>query len=273
MAKLKNLLVRTFSGAVFVAMVVGSLLWCGQAFAAVMLFCMAASMHEFFGISRALGVKPQYGLGMAIAVVMFAAGYFSAFFSTACPDCAAFALLGLIPLLMLVFFAELFRKKSAPFTNIAYTLLSVIYVALPFSLMSLVYAADAHLMLCFFILLWANDSFAYLFGIALGRHKLFPSISPKKSWEGYIGGILSVVIFSYLLHCAFDEIAWVHMVSVGVIISVTAVLADLVESMLKRSAGIKDSGKIMPGHGGLLDRFDAALLSLPLVFVYVMVFM
>lgn len=273
MTKLKNLLIRTLSGAVFVALIVGSLLWCPQAFAALMLLCMVVSMHEFYNISRALGIKPQYGLGMVIAVAVFMAGFGYAYLSRACPTCVGFSLLAIIPLCMLVFFVELFRKNAAPFTNIAYTLLGVIYVALPFSLMSMVYEADTHLMLCFFILLWANDTFAYLFGIAFGRHKLFPSISPKKSWEGYVGGILSVVVCAYFLHCAFEDIPLVHMVSVGVIVSVTAVLADLVESMLKRSAGVKDSGKIMPGHGGLLDRFDAALLSLPLVFVYVMIFM
>lgn len=272
MAKLKNLLVRALSGAVFVALIVGSLLWCPQAFAALMLLCMVVSMHEFYGISRALGIKPQYGLGMTTAVLMFAAGYAFAF-GLCCPHSDMYLLLTLIPLFMLVFFVELFRKKAAPFTNIAYTLLSLIYVALPFALINVVYAADAHLMLCFFILLWANDTFAYLFGITFGRHKLFPSISPKKSWEGYVGGILSVVVCAYFLHRAFEDIPLIHMVSVGVIVSVTAVLADLVESMLKRSAGVKDSGKIMPGHGGLLDRFDAALLSLPLVFVYVMIFM
>ncbi|MDR2937877.1 MAG: phosphatidate cytidylyltransferase [Prevotellaceae bacterium] len=272
MTKLKNLLLRALSGAVFVAVVVGSLLCCERAFAAVMLLCMVVSMHEFFGISRALGVKPQYGLGMTIAVVMFAAGYIIAFEKVDFFN-EQNLIFAPIPLCMLVFFVELFRKNAQPFTNIAYTLLSLMYVAFPFALMSAVYSANAEIMLCFFILLWANDTFAYLFGITLGRHKLFPSISPKKSWEGYVGGIISVVVCSCFLHRAFNDIAMVHMVAVGVIISVTAVLADLVESMLKRSAGVKDSGKIMPGHGGLLDRFDAALLSLPLVFVYVMVFM
>ncbi len=268
--KWKNLLIRTLSGAVYVALVVGSLLWCPQAFEAVMLFAMLVCMHEFYSISRTLGVKPQYVLGMVMAALLFVAVYTLAF--GLC--CNAYLLFALIPLFTLVFFVELFRKSAAPFTNIAYTLLGLMYVAFPLSLMSSVYSVGGmHLMLSFFILLWANDTFAYLFGITLGRHKLFPSISPKKSWEGYLGGILSVVVFSYILHRAFDDVALVHMVSVGVIISVTAVLADLVESMLKRSAGIKDSGKIMPGHGGLLDRFDAALLSLPLVFAYVMVFM
>ena len=272
MTKLINLLTRTLSGVVYVAIMLGSLLWSPKAFAVVMVFAMLVCMHEFFGISRKLGVKPQYILGMLAAAVMFAASY------AICYTWNQWAInllwFSLIPLLMLIFFVELFRKSVAPFNNIAYTMLPLIYVALPFSLMNIVYnLGGENFMFCFFILLWANDTFAYLFGIMLGRHKLFPSISPKKSWEGYVGGILSVVVLSYVLHCTFDDVALRHMVVMGVIISTTAVLADLVESMLKRSAGVKDSGKIMPGHGGLLDRFDATLLSLPLVFVYVVLFM
>ncbi len=272
--KWKNLITRTLSGVVYVALVIGSLLWCAEAFAAVMAFAMMVCMHEFYSISRTLGVKPQYVLGMVSAAVMFAACYVLFFFGLSGINTCAKLVFTLIPLFTLVFFVELFRKSAAPFTNIAYTVLGIMYVAFPFSLMNGVYSVGGmHLMLSFFILLWANDTFAYLFGITLGKHKLFPSISPKKSWEGYVGGILSVVVFSYILHRAFEDIPLVHMVVVGVIISVTAVLADLVESMLKRSAGVKDSGNIMPGHGGLLDRFDAALLSLPLVFAYIMMFM
>ena len=269
--KLKELLIRGLSGLVYIAVIIGSLLWCPLAFALVMLFAMVVSVHEFYAISRKQSVKPQYALGMATAVLLFTAGSSDAFCLSESYHVLYYAL---IPLGTLVFFIELYRKSSASFTNIAYTMLGVVYVALPFSFMGSVYSAGGmHLMLCFFILLWTNDTFAYLFGVTLGRHKIFPIISPKKSWEGYIGGILSVVVCAYFLHRAFSDVALVHMVSVGVIVSVTAVLADLVESMFKRSAGVKDSGKIMPGHGGLLDRFDAALLSLPLVYAYVMVFM
>jgi len=269
MTKLVNLLTRTLSGIVYVAIILGSLQWSPHAFAVVMAFAMLVCMHEFYGISRKLGVKPQYVLGVIAAAAMFAVSY-----AVSVELCGASCALMLILLLMLIFFVELFRKSAAPFNNIAYTLLPLIYVAMPFSLMNLVYSLGGeNLMFCFFILLWANDTFAYLFGITLGRRKLFPSISPKKSWEGYVGGILSVVVISYVLHCMFDDVALRDMVAMGIIISTTAVLADLVESMLKRSAGVKDSGKIMPGHGGLLDRFDATLLSLPLVFVYVVLFM
>ncbi|MDR1024040.1 MAG: phosphatidate cytidylyltransferase [Prevotellaceae bacterium] len=271
--KLNNLLTRLLSGAAYVALMLGSLYFCPQAFACVMAFAMAVSMYEFYGIAAKIGASPQRVAGLLCGVAVFAACYVGSFGLADKSYSRIFFYLPVLPAVF-VFFAELFRKKSAPFTNIAYTLLGVIYVALPFSLTNFVYkVAGVNAMCSFFVLLWANDTFAYLFGIAFGRHKMFPSISPKKSWEGYVGGILSVVAAAWALHRLFGDVELVHMVAFGVIISATAVLADLVESMLKRSAGVKDSGTIMPGHGGLLDRFDAALLSLPLVFAYMQMFM
>ncbi|MDR3187607.1 MAG: phosphatidate cytidylyltransferase [Prevotellaceae bacterium] len=271
--KLNNLFTRLLSGAIYVALVLGSLYLCPQAFAGVMAVAMVVSMHEFYSVAAKTGVKPQRTAGLLCGVAVFAACYAGSFGLTDSAYNRVFFYLP-IPLAALVFFAELFRRHNMPFNNIAYTLLGVIYVALPLSLTSFVYrAGGANAMCSFFILLWANDTFAYLFGVAFGRHKLFPSISPKKSWEGYVGGILSVTAAAWALHHLFGDVELVHMVSFGVIISVTAVLADLVESMFKRSAGVKDSGAIMPGHGGLLDRFDAVLLTLPLVFVYAQLFM
>lgn len=267
--KLRNLLIRLLSGAIFVAIILGSLYLSLQAFVGVMAVAAVVAMREFYGIAAKTGANPQRGMGLLCGVAVFMAC------SVGSLDMLGeayrqFFLYLPIPLAVLVFFAELFRRQSAPLANVACTLLGVVYVALPLSLAGVVYRAiGANAMCSFFILLWANDTFAYLFGVALGRHKLFPSISPKKSWEGYIGGILSVVAAAWALQRLLGGLALVDMVAFGVIISVTAVLADLVESMFKRSAGVKDSGAIMPGHGGLLDRLDAVLLSLPLVYAYV----
>jgi phosphatidate cytidylyltransferase len=267
------MLIRFLSGAIYAALVLGSLYMGPQAFAGVMVFAVIVAMREFYGVAAKTGVKPQRTAGLLCGVAVFAACYAASFGLAREPYNHIFFYLP-VPLAVFVFYAELFRKKTMPFTNIAYTLLGVIYVALPLSLTSFVYeAAGVSAMCSFFILLWANDTFAYLFGVTFGRHKLFPAISPKKSWEGYIGGIFSVIAAAWGLHRLFGDVALVHTVAFGVIISATAVLADLVESMLKRSAGVKDSGTIMPGHGGLLDRFDAALLSLPLVFAYMQIFM
>jgi phosphatidate cytidylyltransferase len=271
--KLSNLLKRFLSGAIYVALVLGSLYLCPQAFVGVMAFAVGVAMHEFYGIAAKTGAQPQRIAGLLCGGAVFVACCVGAFVPAGALYVRIFLYLP-VPLVVFVFFAELFRNRTTPLANIASTLMGVIYVAFPLSLASVVYkAVGANAMCSFFILLWANDTFAYLFGVAFGRHKLFPSISPKKSWEGYVGGIISVVAAAWALHRLFGDVELVHMVAFGVIISVTAVLADLVESMFKRSAGLKDSGAIMPGHGGLLDRFDAVLLSLPLVFVYVQLFM
>jgi phosphatidate cytidylyltransferase len=264
---MKSIVIRGISGTVYVAVVLGALLLDKAAFAAVMAAAMLVSVYEFYRMAKQLDAKPQVALGLACSAALFAGCFCLAFdFFSAANNAILYAV---VPLASLIFFVELFSHRKNPFHNIAYTLLGVVYVALPFALTNLIVdRAGTDAMLCFFVLLWANDTFAYLFGISLGRHKLLPSVSPKKSWEGYIGGILSVVAFSFLLP-RFTQLEIAHVVVMALIISVTAVLGDLVESQLKRSAGVKDSGRIMPGHGGLLDRFDAALLSLPLVWVYV----
>lgn len=117
-------------------------------------------------------------------------------------------------------------------------------------------------------MLWANDTGAYLFGVKLGKHRLFERHSPKKSWEGFIGGIFTSVLVGYIISYYFTDYAFYHWLIMAFIISCFGTLGDLVESMFKRSIEIKDSGKILPGHGGLLDRFDGLLLSAPVIFVY-----
>ena len=122
-------------------------------------------------------------------------------------------------------------------------------------------------MIFYIFIIWANDVFAYLFGITLGKHRLFERISPKKSWEGFFGGVLGAMAMGYTAATILDgnTIVWVGMALVA---ALSGVFGDLVESMFKRSVDIKDSGNIIPGHGGWLDRFDALILSLPFVFIY-----
>jgi phosphatidate cytidylyltransferase len=168
---------------------------------------------------------------------------------------------------------ELYQKSERPFENIALLILPIIYISVPFALMNITYSGQgAKIVLAFFIFVWASDVGAYCFGMLLGKHKLFPRISPQKSWEGFFGGIITAIVVSILVsHFMFDGKNLQHWLIVSVITSVFGTLGDLVESMLKRSVGIKDSGKIMPGHGGMLDRFDAVLLAFPVVFVYMII--
>lgn len=181
----------------------------------------------------------------------------------------------LIPTLMLffTFIVELFRKKENPFLNIAYTVLGSIYIAMPFSMLyHLGYYNSTdynyQLILGFFFLLWTSDTGAYLAGKFLGKHKLFERISPKKTWEGSIGGAILTTVIAYILSLYFTNLSVVNWITIGLIISIFGGLGDLVESLLKRSLKIKDSGNILPGHGGILDRFDGLLIAVPFVYVY-----
>ncbi|RYE18344.1 MAG: phosphatidate cytidylyltransferase, partial [Sphingobacteriaceae bacterium] len=175
-----------------------------------------------------------------------------------------------------IFYAELYRKTDKPFPQIAFTFLGLIYTLLPFvffmAMAFLQKTFDYHLPLGFILLLWTNDTFAYLFGKQFGRNKLFERHSPKKTWEGLFGGILAAIIVAFIISRYFTQISTFHWIVVSLIISIFGTMSDLVESMLKRSINIKDSGSILPGHGGFLDRFDGLLLAAPLVFIYLYLF-
>ena len=169
----------------------------------------------------------------------------------------------------LLFIFELYQKNKIPFENVGKTILGVMYVALPLSLLMVVLFENhqyrPNLLLGIFLLIWSNDTFAYLVGSQIGKNKLFPRISPGKTWEGTIGGGICTLIVAFLLSLIFKEIELKDWMAIGLIAAVFGTIGDLVESMLKRSKGVKDSGNFMPGHGGALDRFDAFIFVLPFI--------
>lgn len=194
----------------------------------------------------------------------------------------------LIPLTSVLIISELYRKQEKPFDSLAHTFFAVIYIAVPFSLFPfsafsisgldslLAYNGKTQfspgIAVGFLLLLWANDTGAYLTGITLGRHKLMERISPKKSWEGFLGGMIISIMAAWLLSGWLGVVDTYGWVIISIIISIAGTFGDLTESMLKRSLGVKDSGYIMPGHGGFLDRFDSALISFPLVYLFISIF-
>lgn len=182
-----------------------------------------------------------------------------------------------------LFIAELYLKNENPIMNWAYTMLGQMYIALPISMINvLAFQRDANgqmtidmlLPLSIFIFLWTNDTGAYCSGSLFGKHKLFPRISPAKSWEGSIGGGILVVIVAALIGYSTTNESGVNMLTIpqwiglGIVVAVFGTWGDLVESLFKRTLGVKDSGNILPGHGGMLDRFDSSLMAIPAAVVY-----
>ncbi|WP_297932114.1 phosphatidate cytidylyltransferase [uncultured Alistipes sp.] len=274
--KMKNLVIRSLSGAVLGVVVLGAILWSQWSFGALLLVLSLAGMHEFYALCERRGEAPQRVLGLLSGALLFALNF--AFVSDDIrilgPAGHAFGsgMAFLLLLMPLLFVCELYRKRENPAANIAVTLLGVVYVALPFSLLLYlpILSTDAWtpwVVVAYVTIIWANDVCAYLVGMTVGRRKLFERLSPKKSWEGFFGGLAGAVgaglAAGHLLGASLA--AWAGLALVA---AVVAVAGDLAESMFKRAAGVKDSGALIPGHGGVLDRFDAMLLSAPFVFVY-----
>ena len=278
--KMKNLMVRTLSGLVLVAVFVGAVLGSQWSFGALLLLILVGGQTEFYKLARETGLSPQRWMGLAVGVLLFALN-FIVFrqFSRSVTDEAGGAVLYLLLyiglLLPTLFVCELFRRSATPLANLGATLLGVLYVAVPLSLLLYVpvLAGDGvwrpETVLCYIFIIWANDVFAYLVGMTFGRHRLCARLSPKKSWEGFFGGLAGAVVTGLAAAYALDANYWVWG-GLALVASLSGVAGDLVESMFKREAGVKDSGQVIPGHGGVLDRFDALLLSAPYVFLYLL---
>jgi phosphatidate cytidylyltransferase len=265
----KNLIIRTISGFVFVCLVIGSI-WVHQyAMVAVMAFFALVSQFEFLRMFKNDDDKPHLVFSLFTGLVLY--GLVSAsIFDLLSPDSLSL----ILPLIFIGSFIELYRRQKQPAFAISLSNMSLLYVIMPFSMLGLIYTmGDGELqgkvlVTLIFSLIWLNDSSAYLFGTAFGKHRLFERISPKKSWEGAIGGAFVVMISSFVLSRYFDFLNPIEFVGLGLVIVLAATFGDLIESMFKRSKNVKDTGKIMPGHGGLLDRFDAAIFSVPFVYLY-----
>ncbi len=277
---MKNLMVRTLSGLVLVAVFVGAVLGSQWSFGALLLLILVGGQTEFYKLARETGLSPQRWMGLAVGVLLFALN-FIVFrqFSRSVTDEAGGAVLYLLLyiglLLPTLFVCELVRRSATPLANLGATLLGVLYVAVPLSLLLYVpvLAGDGvwrpETVLCYIFIIWANDVFAYLVGMTFGRHRLCERLSPKKSWEGFFGGLAGAVVTGLAAAYALDANYWVWG-GLALVASLSGVAGDLVESMFKREAGVKDSGQVIPGHGGVLDRFDALLLSAPYVFLYLL---
>lgn len=275
---MKNLVVRTLSGLVLAAVVLGAIVWSQWSFGALLAVLLVGGMYEFYALAGKQGNAPQKVVGLVAGVVLFVLNF--AFVSDDIEilgdarqafGCGLAFLLLLLPAM---FICELYRRGENPGSGIGTTIMGICYVALPLSLMCYIPIVGSDtwnpwIMVAYIFIIWANDVFAYLVGMSVGRHRLCERLSPKKSWEGFFGGIAGAVVMGIVAARMLDGNMWVW-AGLALVAAVSGVLGDLVESMFKRAAGVKDSGRLIPGHGGVLDRFDAMLLSAPFVFVYML---
>lgn len=278
--KQKNLIVRSITGVLFVAIMVAGFL---SPRAMVFLFALITglTLWEYTGLVNGLDnvqvnrfISTVAGVYFFLAVAGWRTGIVNNF-------------VVMVPYLLTIvylFISELYTKNKNAINDWAYTMLGQMYIALPFSMINILafemapnqsgVSYDTMLPLSVFIFLWVNDSGAYLTGSLLGRHKLFPRISPGKTWEGSIGGGILVIavaaLLGYLVNRGVDvpRLSIPGWMGLGLVIAVVGTWGDLVESLFKRTLGIKDSGNILPGHGGMMDRFDSSLMAIPAAVLY-----
>lgn len=271
---MKNFFARTITAFVFVFIIIGSICWNQFIFAAVFQLITLLGVWEFYKLVETNEIKPQKLTGLIISSLMFLSFCFASMQLINIKF-----LLAIIALVFIIFIVEIFRKKIKPFHNIAFTILGIIYVALPFSLLNFFFNPTLsdntflpEILLGFLFILWLNDTSAYLFGMLFGKHLLFPRLSPKKTWEGFISGITISLISAYVISLFYIELSLLQWILIALIIIVFSILGDLSESMLKRSLNHKDSGNLLPGHGGILDRFDGLFITVPFVLLYLIFF-
>lgn len=265
---MKNFLTRTLSGFLFVVLIIGSILP-GQyyifavAFAAISAFTVC-EFHKLTNVQQ--GVDQSLWVGIAGSLLLFFVSFLDASGEMSLPVFPAYGLF-----VVLVLIAELYRRKENPIHNWAYFVLGQLFVALPFSLLNYILFIDGwqpYILLAVFVTIWVNDTGAYLVGVTIGKHRLFERISPKKSWEGFFGGAVAAVLSGYVFSLLIPQISLAEWIIFSEIIVVFGTFGDLIESLFKRTLNVKDSGNVMPGHGGLLDRFDSMLLAAPVAYIY-----
>ena len=272
-----NFLQRAITGVIFVAVLVGCILGGPISFTILFALISALTINEFGNIvNRMEHTRMNKPISILAGLFLF----------------LCFGYIGVVPganeifipylfLILYLFISELYKKQSNPLNNWAYAMMSQIYIALSFALLNvLTYHSSATesvsqynpiLPLSIFIFNWVNDTGAYCTGMLFGKHRLFERISPKKSWEGSIGGSVFCIISSFILAHFFPFMSTGVWIGLALTVVIFGTWGDLTESLLKRRLGIKDSGNILPGHGGMLDRFDSAILAIPAAVVYLYV--
>ena len=271
---MKNFIQRAITGVIFVAVLIGciiggplsfGILFCLISALAIVEFCQLMNQQEDVQVNRNICTLGSIAL-------------FLCFFFYGMNPAETGIFIPYLAILIYLFISELYLKKKNPINNWAYAMFSQLYVALPFALLNVLAfqtngtTSDSQylfiLPLSIFIFNWVNDTGAYCTGMLLGKHPLFKRISPKKSWEGSIGGCVFSIAAAFALAHFFPIMSTAKWVGMGITVVIFGTWGDLTESLMKRQLGIKDSGNILPGHGGMLDRFDSAIMAIPAAVVY-----
>ncbi len=261
---------RSLSGAVFLVVMLGSILWNQLSLLVLLLFISGVALFEFYRIFQKREIQPLFSGGIASA--FFILILVSAERMSLVPDNYLFLII--LPVVML-WFSFIFIKRKQAIYSMLITVSGLIYILLPLSLIPFLtqnsltdHKYNPEILIGILLVIWTYDSFAYITGISFGKHKMVPEISPKKSWEGFFGGLVFAIITG-LLYARFTSLlSYKDWLFLSFIVVLAGTAGDLFESLLKREAGVKDSGNIMPGHGGILDRFDSILFIIPFVFIY-----
>ena len=270
---MKFFLIRTLTGGIYAAVLLLGILGGPYTFAGLFAIITAICLWEFYGLvdnGKQVDVCKLFNVcgGMYFFLATFLFTYKRVDFSIYLPY---------FGYLLLIFVLELYRKKENPLLNFAYSFLGQIYIVLPVSLLNrvaflsfgqeIIYNHNL-ILVSLFVFIWANDTGAYLIGMAIGKKRLFERVSPKKSWEGFFGGMAFAILASLVIVYFRPEIKHIQWIGLAVLVVLFATFGDLTESLMKRTLNVKDSGKALPGHGGFLDRFDSMFFAIYALFFY-----
>lgn len=268
---MKDLSQRTLTGVVYVLVMLAGAALHPVLFVLVFGVLLFLTQFEFYQLVEKAGNSPRKNTGLTLGVLLFATCF--GIVNNLLP---VRSYLLFIPALTFIFLYETFSQKPGILANSAITFTGFVYVAIPFSLLNFMVfpeypfstAFNSRILLGVLLIVWTYDSMAYLIGSRLGKNKIYEKISPNKTWEGFLGGAVFALCAGFLCHLVFKQISLTDWIVIALIVIIFGTLGDLFESIIKRRLNVKDSGTMLPGHGGLLDRFDSLLFVIPVVFVW-----